>query len=257
MTRLPVRLVPCLSDNYGFLVHDPQTGETASVDAPDPDAILAAAKDEGWTLTQLWNTHHHHDHVGGNLALKQSGDVTITGAAHDAERIPGLDRGVREGDTVMLGTVAFNVIEVPGHTRAHIAYHSEEARVVFVGDTLFSLGCGRLFEGDPVTMWDSLKKLIALPDDTRVYCAHEYTQANARFALTIEPENQALTEQAEAIGWARERGAPTIPTSIGAEKAANPFLRPHSRFIRQRLGLQDASDAEVFGAVRARKDVFA
>jgi len=256
MPALEVRMFPCLQDNYGFLAHDPETGETAAIDTPDPDAYLAEAERAGWRITQIWNTHHHLDHAGGNAALKAATGARVVGPGKDAARIPAIDVGVTEGDTLALGSRTARVIETPGHTRGHIVYVFDDDRVAFVGDTLFALGCGRLFEGSPEVMWPSLQKLLALPDDTRVYCAHEYTQANARFALTMEPGNAALVERAAEIDRSRAAGAPTVPTTIGLEKATSPFVRPASAEIRARLGLENASDVEVFGAVRGAKDAF-
>lgn len=256
MAKLQVRMFPCLADNYGFLVHDPATGETAAIDTPDPDAYLGEAERAGWRITQIWNTHHHHDHAGGNDVLKAATGAQVTGPGKDRARIPAIDHGVVEGDEVRLGAKSARVLETPGHTKGHIVYVFDEDRVAFVGDTMFALGCGRLFEGSPQIMWPSLQKLLALPDDTRIYCAHEYTQANARFALSIEPGNAALVTRSAEIDAARAAGRPTVPTTIGLEKATSPFLRPQSPEIRARLALQEAPDVEVFGAVRRAKDVF-
>lgn len=253
---LEVRMFPCLQDNYGFLAHDPGTGETAAIDTPDPDAYLAEARAAGWTITQIWNTHHHMDHAGGNEALKAATGATVVGPGKDSERIPAIDRGVVEGDVVALGGLSARVLETPGHTTGHIVYVFDEDHVAFVGDTMFALGCGRLFEGTPEIMWPSLNKLLALPDHTKVYCAHEYTQSNARFALTIEPGNAALQKRIREINAARKANQPTVPTSIGLEKATSPFVRPQSPEIRSRLKLEKASDTEVFGAVRKAKDLF-
>lgn len=253
---LEVHMFPCLSDNYGFLVHDSATGATATVDTPEADAINAALEEKGWTLSHILNTHHHFDHAGGNEALKARWGCTIVGAANDAERIPGIDVRVAEGDEVSLGESRAAVIEVPGHTSGHIAYHFAEDGLAFVGDTLFALGCGRLFEGSPAQMWSSLSKLMALPDDTVVYCAHEYTQANAAFAVTVEPDNAALAARAREIAELRAAGTPTVPTSIGVEKATNPFLRPASLDLRRTLAMEEADIVEVFAETRRRKDHF-
>ena len=249
---------PCLNDNYGFLVHDSDTGATTSIDTPEAEAINAALAEKGWTLTAIWNTHHHYDHAGGNESLKAQWNCEIVGAALDAERIPGIDRTVSEGDVVSLGNANATVLEVPGHTSGHIAFHFAEDQVVFVGDTLFALGCGRLFEGTPEQMWSSLQKLTAMPAHTTVYCAHEYTQANAAFALSVEPDNEALVARAQKIDELRAQGLPTVPTTIGEEMASNPFVRPASTHLREVLGMADGNtdDVAVFAETRRRKDNF-
>jgi len=253
---LDVHMFPCLSDNYGFLIHDPAADVTATIDTPDADAINRALEEKGWRLTHILNTHHHFDHAGGNEALKARWGCTVVGAANDAARIPGIDVRVKDGDVFEFGTTHARVIEVPGHTSGHIAYYFEDEGIAFVGDTLFALGCGRLFEGTPEQMWSSLKKLMSLPDDTVVYCAHEYTQANAAFALTVEPHNPALKARAEEIERLRAQGVPTVPTTIGLEKATNPFLRPDSEDLRATLGLETADPVTVFAETRRRKDHF-
>ena len=253
---LEISQIPCLSDNYGFLIHEPDSGATGTIDTPDAAAINRALQKNGWTLTHILNTHHHFDHVGGNLELKKKWDCVIVGPAADAARIPGIDIAVGDGDTYEFGDLTARVFDVPGHTRGHIAYYFADEHVAFVGDTLFALGCGRLFEGTPSQMWTSLQKLLALPDQTRVYCAHEYTQANARFALTVDPDNQDLRRRALEIDDRRAQGLPTVPTSIGLERRTNPFLRPASETLRRTLGMLEASDTEVFAEVRARKDRF-
>ncbi len=247
---------PCLSDNYGFVIHDSESGATGTIDTPDAQAINRALQANGWSLTHILNTHHHFDHVGGNLELKEKWDCVIVGPAADVARIPGIDIAVGDGDQYEFGGLTAGVFDVPGHTRGHIAYYFADEHVAFVGDTLFALGCGRLFEGTPSQMWTSLQKLLALPDQTRVYCAHEYTQANARFALTVDPENQELRRRALEIDDRRAQGLPTVPTRIGLERRTNPFLRPASASLRRTLGMCDASDTEVFAEVRARKDRF-
>jgi hydroxyacylglutathione hydrolase len=256
MTDLQIHQFPCLSDNYGYLVHDPRSGATACVDTPDAEEILRALEARGWRLTDIWNTHHHADHAGGNLAVRQATGCTITGPAGEAARIAGLDRRVAEGDTVMLGQHRFSVLETPGHTAGHIVYWCAEQAVAFVGDTLFALGCGRLFEGTPAQMWASLNKLRQWPEDTLLYCAHEYTQANARFALSIEPDNPDLRARARAIDAARLRGEPTVPSRLGDELATNPFLRADVPAFRKALGMPDAPPVEVFARARAGKDSF-
>jgi hydroxyacylglutathione hydrolase len=251
-----VHQFPCLSDNYGFLLHDPDSGETVTIDTPEVDAINAALEARGWRLTAIWNTHHHFDHAGGNEALKARWGCEVVGAAADAHRIPGIDRRVAEGDIVTLGKAQARVIETPGHTSGHIAFYFAEAGRAFVGDTLFALGCGRLFEGTPAQMWDSLSKLMALPDDTAVYCAHEYTAANAAFALSVDPGNAALQQRAEDIRALRERDEPTVPTVIGLEKRTNPFLRADDDALAASLALADAAPVAVFAETRRRKDSF-
>jgi len=253
---IEVHMFPCLSDNYGFLVHEPATGMTASIDTPEVAPINAALAEKGWKLTHIFNTHHHFDHAGGNEALKSRWQCIVVGAANDAARIPGIDVQVTDGEIFEFGASRVTVLEVPGHTTGHIAYYFEEEGIAFVGDTLFALGCGRLFEGSPAQMWNSLQKLMALPDETVVYCAHEYTQANAAFALSVEPENPALMDRAEDIALRRSAGRPTVPTSIGLEKATNPFLRPDSVALQRRVGLPGGSLVDVFAETRRRKDNF-
>ena len=253
---MQVHMFPCLSDNYGFLLHDAEAGVTAAVDTPEVEPILRALNDKGWSLTHILNTHHHGDHAGGNLALKEATGCRIYGPRADAARIPGIDVEVGEGDTFELGSHRVRVHDTPGHTRGHIVYHLPDDRMAFVGDTLFAMGCGRLFEGSPAQMWASLQKILAWPDDTLIYCAHEYTQANARFALSVEPGNEALEERTREVERLRSRNAPTVPTTLAAEKATNPFLRPGSRALRQTVGLPDASDVEVFARTRELKDSF-
>ncbi|HTK34677.1 MAG TPA: hydroxyacylglutathione hydrolase [Caulobacteraceae bacterium] len=242
----------CLSDNYGFLVRDRATGLAAAIDTPDADAVLGELEKTGWRLAMILNTHWHPDHAGGNEAVKAATGAQIVGPA-EVRRIAPLDREVAEGDVAVLGESRFTVIGTGGHTLGHIAYYSAADRAAFVGDTLFALGCGRMFEGDPAMMWGSLSKLAALPDDTRVYCAHEYTASNARFALSVD-DDPAVAARAQAVFQARERGEWTVPTTIGAEKATNPFLRAPK--LAGRLGLAGAPDHEAFAAVRAAKDAF-
>ncbi len=245
---LTVHQFPCLSDNYGFLVRDEATGKVATIDTPDADAILAELETLGWSLDLILNTHWHPDHAGGNEAIKKATGATIAGPA-EVTRIAPLDRVVRGGDVVLLGETRFEVIDSGGHTLGHIAYHDAEDAIAFVGDTLFALGCGRLFEGTPEQMWDSLTRITDLPDATTVYCAHEYTASNARFALSVDSD-PALKARSEAIFAARERGEPTVPTTIAAEKATNPFLR--APLLRP-----DApTPAQAFAEIRAAKDSF-
>jgi len=256
MGHLKVHMFPALSDNYGFLAHDEPSGLTAVIDTPEVAAIERALDKTGWTLNYILNTHHHFDHAGGNLELKEKTGCTIVGAANDAARIPGIDVQLQDGDCFELGQSKATIFEVPGHTTGHIAYWFEADKVAFVGDTLFALGCGRLFEGSPEQMWSSLQKLMALPDDTLVYCAHEYTQSNAQFALSVEPQNAALTARSKSIDEVRARNEPTVPTTIGLEKSTNPFLRPMSDDLQETLNMRGADLVEVFAETRARKDQF-
>lgn len=254
MAELEIHQFPCLSDNYGVLIHDPAEGVTASIDAPDAAAVTAALADTGWTLSHILTTHYHADHTGGNEALKAATGCTIVGPRAEAARVPGLDVEVGEGDSYTFGSHDARVFDTPGHTAGHITYWFPEAGVAFVGDTLFALGCGRLFEGTAQTMWQSLSKIMALPPETTIYCGHEYTLSNAEFALTIEPENDALQARAEEIRALRAKGEPTLPTTLDRELATNPFLRPDSPAIQQRLGMEGRPPWEIFGEVRARKD---
>ena len=256
MSNLTIHMFPCLADNYGYLLHDEEAGVTAAVDTPDAAAIHAQLAAKGWRLTHILNTHHHADHAGGNLELKRRTGCTIVGPRADAARIPGIDVAVGEGDVVELGSHRAAVFDTPGHTRGHIVYHFAANRAAFVGDTLFALGCGRLFEGTPGQMWSSLQKILQWPDDTRIYCAHEYTQSNARFALTVEPQNRALKERAAAVAQLRAAGRATVPSTLGEERATNPFLRPQSRDLRATIELPGAADVDVFAKTRALKDAF-
>ena len=256
MSELTIHMFPCLADNYGYLLHDAESGATAAVDTPDAHAITAELESRGWRLTHILNTHHHADHAGGNLELKKRTGCTIVGPRADAARIPGIDVAVGEGDVVELGAHRANVYDTPGHTRGHIVYHFAAARAAFVGDTLFAMGCGRLFEGTPAQMWGSLQKILRWPDDTRIYCAHEYTQNNARFALTVEPQNHLLQARAANVVRLRAAGTATVPSTLGEERATNPFLRPQSGELRARIGLASAPDVEVFAKTRALKDAF-
>ncbi|MGE0625316.1 MAG: hydroxyacylglutathione hydrolase [Pseudomonadales bacterium] len=253
---LEVHMFPCLNDNYGFLVHDGDAEVTAVIDTPEVEPINAALEEKGWRLTHILNTHHHFDHAGGNEALKARWGCTVVGAGNDADRIPGIDVRVADGERFAFGTTSALVLEVPGHTRGHIAYYFEDDGIAFVGDTLFALGCGRLFEGTPAQMWSSLQKLMALPDDTVVYCAHEYTQSNAAFALSVEPGNEVLVKRSAEIDRLRASGQPTVPTTIGLEKATNPFLRPDSENLRATVGMEKEDAVAVFAETRRRKDHF-
>ncbi|QRI62708.1 hydroxyacylglutathione hydrolase [Shinella sp. PSBB067] len=254
MTALEIELFACRSDNFGVLLHDPVTGATASIDAPEEKPILAALERRGWRLSHIFTTHHHGDHVEANLALKDRFGATIIGPAR--ETIPGIDRKVDGGDSFDFAGRRVEVIATPGHTVGHICFHLPEEKLLFAADTLFALGCGRVFEGTPAQMWESLSTLAALPDETTVYFGHEYTLSNARFARTVDPENAALARRADEIEALRADGAFTAPTTIGIEKATNPFLRAGDPAIRRHLGMERASDAEVFAEIRGRKDRF-
>ena len=225
---LEIIRIPVLSDNYVWLVHEDVSGETMVVDPAVAAPVLTEADKRGWTITQIWNTHWHPDHTGGNAGIKAVTGCTITGPAAEFERIPTLDVQVREGDQVRLGNCVAEVIDVPAHTAGHIAYHFAAERAAFVGDTLFAMGCGRLFEGTAAQMFDNMARLGALPDETQVYCAHEYTQSNGRYALVAEPDNAALAARMVAVDAARARGEATVPTTIGLERATNPFMRANS-----------------------------
>ena len=247
-------LFTCLSDNFGALIHDPASGATAAIDAPEAGPIIAALEREGWTLTDILVTHHHADHVGGIAELKAKTNCRVV-APHDAKaKIEQVDVRVREGDTVKVGGLVARVLETPGHTLDHISYVFDEAEVVFAADTLFSIGCGRVFEGTYPMMWESLLKLRALPDSYRLYCGHEYTASNVKFALGIEPHNAALQARAEQVKRQREANQPTVPTMLGDEKRANVFLRADDEAVAAAVGLSGKSAAEVFGELRERKN---
>lgn len=253
---LEVHQFPCLQDNYGFVLRDSASGKIATVDTPDPGAIAAELEQRGWGLDVIMNTHHHPDHAGGNLTLKEIYDCHIVGPRGEAATIPGIDTLLGDGDVFELGESRARVYETPGHTLGHIVYHFEDDGIAFVGDTLFAMGCGRLFEGTAEQMWHSLQKLLAWPDDTTLYCAHEYTQANARFALSVEPDNAALAERAAQVDAQRERGEPTVPMQLAEERATNPFLRPDSAGLQATVGLPGAELVAVFAETRRRKDNF-
>jgi hydroxyacylglutathione hydrolase len=254
MAELEIHQFPCLSDNYGVLIHDPEADVTASIDAPETEAVRAALAEKGWRLAHILTTHYHADHTDGNLPLKSETGCTIVGPRAEAGKVRGIDVEVGDGDTYQFGSFEVRVLDTPGHTAGHISYWIPEAKVAFVGDTVFAMGCGRLFEGDAKTMWNSLSKIIALPPETTLYCGHEYTQSNADFALTVEPGNEALQARAEEVRDLRAQGKPTLPTVLARELETNPFLRPGSAEIRANLGMEEAEDWEVFGEVRRRKD---
>jgi hydroxyacylglutathione hydrolase len=254
MATLQIYQFPCLSDNFGVLIHDPEAGLTASIDAPEADKVTAALKEKGWKLTHILTTHHHGDHTDGNAALKAATGCRIIGPRNEAAKVPGIDETVGEGDTFAFGSHEVRVLDTPGHTAGHITYVIPSAKVAFVGDTLFAIGCGRVIEGTPQMMWESLKKLMGLPKDTAVYCGHEYTQANAKFALTIEPDSGALQRRAREVEQMRAEGKATLPTTIGLELETNPFLRPHVPAIQKRLGMEGRPEWEIFAEIRERKN---
>ena len=238
---LDIVRVPVLSDNYAWLVHDTDSGETMAIDPGEAAPLIAAADARGWRIGHVWTTHWHPDHTGGNAAMKAQG-ATVTGPAAEAAKIPTLDIAVGEGDTVALGRHVAHVMTVPGHTQGHVAFHFADDGVIFTGDTLFAMGCGRLFEGTPADMFANMQRYAALPDATIVYCGHEYTQSNGRYALVAEPENTAIRNRMVEVDAARARGEATIPTTIGLERETNPFLR--------------ATSADQLGERRAAKDAF-
>jgi hydroxyacylglutathione hydrolase len=249
-------LFPCLKDNFGVLLHDPASGGTAAIDAPEAAAVEAALKKTAWRLTDILVTHHHADHTQGIGELKAHHKCRVVAPRAEAARIAHVDETVGEGDAVKVGALAGRVIDTPGHTAGHISYFLPADKLTFVGDTLFSIGCGRVIEGNPEMMWQSLLKLRGLPDDTQFYCGHEYTEANIRFAKTIEPNNKALAARAEDVARLLAAGEPTIPATIGAEKAANPFLRADNPDVAKSLGLAGAPAWKVFAEIRERKNRF-
>ncbi|MBI3438575.1 MAG: hydroxyacylglutathione hydrolase [Proteobacteria bacterium] len=251
---LQIYQFPCLTDNYGFLIHDTESGATATIDTPDADEILRQAGAKGWRITDVWNTHWHPDHAGGNAAIKEKTGAKVTGPDEVRRIGASPDHVVDEGDVVKLGNLEARVLNVGGHTLGHIAYVFDDAKVAFVGDALFSLGCGRLFEGTPQQMWTSLQKIASLPDDVTLYCAHEYTQSNARFAVSIDQNNAALRERAAEIERLRSANKATVPMSLGQEKATNPFLR--APLLKGAIAMPNAQDWEAFAEIRSRKDNF-
>ncbi|MFN4090973.1 MAG: hydroxyacylglutathione hydrolase [Alphaproteobacteria bacterium] len=256
MARFEIEIVPALSDNYVYIAHDPDTGATAVVDPAEAQPVLDALARRGWTLTHILNTHHHSDHTAGNLELKERFGVPIIGPTADAARIPGIDVGVGEGDTCTVGSQTAEVFETPGHTTGHIAFWFADSDALFCGDTIFALGCGRMFEGNPPGFWASLTKLRALPDSAQVYCGHEYTQSNARFAVTVDPENAELAARARQIDALRAEKRRTVPSSLGEEKRTNPFLRADIAAVQAAVGLPGGDPVAVFAEIRKRKDIF-
>jgi hydroxyacylglutathione hydrolase len=249
-----IRLFNCLNDNFGYLIHDPATGATASIDAPEAAPIVKALEREGWQLTDILVTHHHHDHVGGVAELKRKYNCRVVAPHDKSTAIANVDLRVANGDVVKVGGLLARVLETPGHTLDHISYVFDGEKALFAADTLFSIGCGRVFEGNYPMMWDSLLKLRALPDDFRLYCGHEYTAANVKFALTVESDNPALTARAAEVAKLRAENKPTVPTLLGEEKKANVFLRADEPSVAAKLHMKGASAADVFGELRERKN---
>ncbi|MEX3016426.1 hydroxyacylglutathione hydrolase [Gymnodinialimonas hymeniacidonis] len=256
MSEPQIVTIPCLSDNYAFLLHDPDTGATACIDVPDHAPIIAELDARGWTLSHILITHHHWDHVQGVDALKAAKGGAVCGCGADAARLPALDHKLAEGDSFQIGGLTADVLDVSGHCDNHLAFIVPAANAAFTADSLMALGCGRLFEGTPDQMWDSLSKLAALPPETMIYSGHEYTASNARFAITIEPDNPDLISRIAEIDAARTADRPTVPSTLALELATNPFLRATNPDIATALGLADAAPARVFAEIRARKDAF-
>ncbi len=267
MSTIEIRQFPCRSDNYGILIHDRSTGVTASIDAPDGEAVLEELREAGWALTHIFTTHSHFDHVAGHQMLKRETNCTIYGSEKEAGDIPALDISIEEGERLTFGSIEVQVLQTPGHTPGHVTYFipnavkaaggARQSGVAFTGDTLFSVGCGRVMEGRHAEMWRSLQKIMALPRDTLIYCGHEYTQANIRFALTVDPDNAALLDRKREADAFRAKGEPTLPVTLATELETNPFLRVKSEKIRKNLGLgADTPDAKVFEELRRRKDRF-
>jgi hydroxyacylglutathione hydrolase len=253
---LDLLTIPCLKDNYAYLIHDPDTGETTLIDAPEPAPILAALKARNWTLDQIFITHHHWDHIDGVAEVVEATSAAILGAAADAHRLPPLTRALSEGDTFQIGQHSVHIIDTPGHTVGHISAHIPTAALAFTADTLMAGGCGRLFEGTPDQMYQSLAKLAALPPETLICSGHEYTTANLTFAATIDPDNEALQARITRVALARAANRPTVPSRLSGELATNPFLRAHHPYIKASLGIPEATDAETFAHIRALKDKF-
>ena len=256
MARLEIEQIPVLRDNYIYLLHDPDSHTTAVVDPALAEPVQARLEARGWSLDFILNTHHHDDHTGGNQILKYATGCRIVGAASDADRLPGLDIALKDGDTLAIGGNSARIIATPGHTSGHLCYWFADEAALFCGDTLFSLGCGRLFEGTALQMWQSLSRLRALPDHTRIYCAHEYTQSNAAFARSVDGANAALSARIAQVDAARAHHHPTVPSLLSQEKATNPFLRADDPALQRAIGLAGADPAEIFADLRRRKDVF-
>lgn len=253
---LEVVIIQVLTDNYIYLIYDPVSLETAVIDPALAQPVLDVLQEKGWQLTSILNTHHHSDHVGGNLLIKQQTGCRIVAAQADSVRIPGIDIGVNEGDAVTLGQHKATVIATPGHTRAHIAYHFADDNLLFCGDTLFVMGCGRLFEGTAEQLWHSLQKLKALAKATKVYCTHEYTQNNGRFALTVEPQNLELQQRMTQVNRLRSKNQPTVPTTIAEELATNPFFREDSVDLQKTIAMINRKPVDIFAKIRRLKDHF-
>jgi hydroxyacylglutathione hydrolase len=254
--RLEVFMFPCLSDNYGYLIHDPIKNLTASIDTPDVHAIEEALNQNDWELNYIINTHHHYDHAGGNLELKKKTNCKIIGPMQDKDRIPGIDQTIEHAEEFMFGSFAVKGLHTPGHTTGHMVYHFEDQNIAFVGDTIFAMGCGRLFEGTPEQMLNSLDIIMSWPGETMLYCAHEYTQSNAEFAITVDGKNEDLLKRKSEVDALREKLIPTVPTKLEIEKKTNPFLRSDDKEIRLELGMMASSRSEVFAEIRSRKDQF-
>ncbi|BDA86130.1 hydroxyacylglutathione hydrolase [Aureimonas sp. SA4125] len=254
MAETLIRQFMCRSDNFGVLVHDAASGATLSIDAPEEAPIVAALEAEGWRLTHILTTHHHADHVAANEALKARYGAEILGPEKESAKIPGIDRTVTGGDRLTVGGIAVEVIDTPGHTIGEVSYYLPEARALFAADALFSLGCGRLFEGDAAMMWESLQRLRTLPDDTMLYCGHEYTTTNARFAVDVDPGNTALRNRVEVIERLRIAGKPTLPVSLGEEKDTNPFLRADNADLQAEMKMAGADPVAVFAALREKRN---
>ncbi len=251
---MQITIIPCLSDNYAYLIE--AGGAVGVVDPSEEAPVVASLEQKGLRLTHILNTHHHFDHTGGNVGLKARYGARIIGPRADAHRIPGLDEGVGEGDTISVGGAKAVIIDIPAHTSGHIAFHFPESGDVFTGDTLFAMGCGRLFEGTPDDMWRAMSKLAALPPTTRVWCGHEYTQSNGRFALSVDGENAALAARMAKVKTLRDAGAPTMPSNIGDELATNPFMRANLPALAEAVGMRGHTPSDVLGEIRRRKDSF-